>query len=219
MHEHDTSMERDLLLSRVIDGEASPEDWSRLRAMAVADASVWRDLAETQHATAELSVAVGEAIAVADTIEAPVASLARLRFQNRLRSAGTWGGWAAAAALVLAWTFGSDLRPIGDQRAQTGDMVPVQYRPPSTPDEALDQYLELGRKSGVVAGVSPQLVVQSIRPIVDGERRRFEVVYVRQIVERAEVEALRQLGRPEYDETGRQIGIHLELVRPPLGSQ
>lgn len=220
MHEHeDPGTERDVLISRVIDGEASPEDWSRLRAMAAGDAGLWRDLAETQHAAAGLSAAVGEAIMVADGIEAPVGSLGRQQFQRRLRSAGAWGGWAAAATLAAGWTFGVDLRPVSDEGSRAGEMVPVQYRPPSTPDEALDQYLELGRKNGVVAGAQPQLLVQSIKPIVDGHGSRFEVVYVRQIVERAEVEALRQLGRPEYDESGRQIGVHLELVRPPLGRQ
>ena len=56
-----TGVDRDILISRVIDGEATPEDWTAMRAMAERDASIWGDLVAAQQDHAELCAIVSRA--------------------------------------------------------------------------------------------------------------------------------------------------------------
>lgn len=96
-------VDRDLLISRVVDDAASAEDWQQLRALAEYDPSVWRELFEAQHAQAELSQAVQQAIAIADGIDAPVDDLGGLSLRFRFRQAANWAGWAVAASVAVIW--------------------------------------------------------------------------------------------------------------------
>lgn len=95
-------VDRDLLISRVVDDAASPGDWEQLRALADYDPSVWRELFEAQHAQAELAQAVQQAIAIADGIDAPV-DLLRGGYRFRLRQVSSWAGWAVAASVAIFW--------------------------------------------------------------------------------------------------------------------
>lgn len=94
-------VDRDLLISRVVDDAASAGDWEQLRALADYDPSVWRELFEAQHAQAELAEAVQQAIAIADGIDAPVDQLLGGGFRFRIRQVSTWAGWAAAASVAI----------------------------------------------------------------------------------------------------------------------
>src|SRR5690606_10456044 len=99
-------MTTEAVISRLVDGEGSPEDWRAFRAMAEREPSLWRELAECQQDHAELCAAVKAAIAVADEVEVDVRSEMAGRFSERMRLVASWGGWAAAAAVVLAWATG-----------------------------------------------------------------------------------------------------------------
>ncbi len=96
-------VDRDLLISRVVDDAASAQDWQQLRALAEYDPSVWRELFEAQHAQAELAQAVQQAIAIADGIDAPTQDLGGPNFRFRFRQAATWAGWAVAASVAVIW--------------------------------------------------------------------------------------------------------------------
>ena len=96
-------VDRDLLISRVVDDAASAGDWAQLRALAEYDPSVWRELFEAQHAQAELAQAVQQAIAIADGIEAPVESLPGHGLRFRARQVAGWAGWAVAASVAVVW--------------------------------------------------------------------------------------------------------------------
>ncbi|MFI4917459.1 MAG: hypothetical protein ACIAS6_13255 [Phycisphaerales bacterium JB060] len=126
-------VDRDLLISRVVDDAASSADWQQLRALAEYDPSVWRELFEAQHAQAELAQAVQQAIAIADSIDAPIDDRAGPTLRFRLRKAGNWAGWALAASVAVVW-MAPHVTPGGNQPpaptmntagAPTGTQVPV----------------------------------------------------------------------------------------------
>ncbi|MCB9846128.1 MAG: hypothetical protein H6811_09110 [Phycisphaeraceae bacterium] len=199
-------IDRDLLITRVIDAQATPEDWAAFRALAAADATVWAELAAMQQDHDDLRRAVDRTVAVADGIEAPIEAHADHAMSRRLASAGKWGGWIAAAALALAWLTASPSGrragsiagiPSGGQEAS---LLPTSW----TPDEALDAYLTAGQQSGRVIGQDPDLVVLDSRKADGG----IEVLYVRRIVERAVVD----LYRVSEDEAGNAVRIPVTSV-------
>ncbi|TVQ62090.1 MAG: hypothetical protein EA378_06395 [Phycisphaerales bacterium] len=201
---NDPGVDRDVLITRIIDGEATPEDWTAFKALAARDASVWGDLAEAQQDQAELSTAFGGVLAVADRVEAPVGEVYSERLSVRLRAAVGWGGWLAAGGVLLAWTLGAG-GPLGPSNAPVVQgLTPSQeaalIRRPQTPDQALDLYLDAGRAEGRVIAEMPTKVLLEARPNPDGAG--FEVLYYRQILERAVVPELRSvegLGRAMDD--------------------
>lgn len=188
-------IDRDMLISRVVDDQASDADWAQLRRLGEHDAGVWRELAEAQHEHAELCRAVESAIAVADDIDAPVEAGVRRRFAQRIRVVATWGGWAVAATLVLAWV--STPADSGVPRAALLNL---------TPDQAIQRYLDEGRRTGQVIEEIPQRILIETRPEVNGDG--LEVIFLRQFIERTHV---RTLYRPRQDEFGRWFSVPIKI--------
>ena len=190
---------RDALLSRVIDGEAGGADWAALHAMADADPSVWTELTATQHQHEVLSAIVDEVGASADAVEIPDGGLLLPgeRFERRMALVRSWGGWAAAAAILLVWFTGlpETRRPVPQPDQQAG-LVSAGVPAGGSPGSILDQYIEAGRQTGHVLGQVPRRVVVETNPVPGG----VEVVYLRQIVEKAFVpsDRLYRLGRDEF---------------------
>lgn len=188
-------IDRDMLISRVVDDQATDADWAQLRRLGENDAGVWRELAEAQHEHAELCRAVESAIAAADDIDAPVEAGVQRRFAQRIRVVTTWGGWAVAATLVLAWVSApADFRGAG---AGILDL---------TPDQAIQRYLDEGRRTGQVIEEIPQRILIETRPGVSGDG--LEVIFLRQFIERTHV---RTLYRPGRDEFGRRISVPIKF--------
>ncbi len=184
--------DRDVLISRIIDGEASAEDWSLVRAMADKDQSLWSELAAAQQDHSELASAVASHLEIADQIEAPIHEVASQSLRRRLRLAGAGGGWLVAAALALAFILGPGAsRPASTDGATAGIGLPIG----TTPDDALDAYIERGAQSGRVVGVVPELLVQTTRKLDDGSG--YEIYYVRQIIERVVVPDFYRLTQDE----------------------
>lgn len=198
--------DRDTLINRVVDDEATGSDWEALKVIAAHDATLWRELAEAQHAHAELCAAVASATDLVEAIDAPASEAQRWRFAARVRTATTWGGWAAAAAVVIAWMGGINegVRPSGDQPNQAS-LLPVGTA--RTPADALQQYLDLGRASGDVVGEMPDVLLVGSTPNPAG--RGYEIVFIRQIVERRVVEDVYRLGT---DELGRPVPMRMDVV-------
>ncbi len=192
---------RDELIGRVIDGEASESDWQSLRALAQADPSVWSDLTATQRQHELLADMVDEVGTIADGVEIPAGELMTPaeRFQRKMDGVRAWGGWAAAAAVVLVWFTGLPAPIAGGEGAAPtqASLVPTPVIA-STPDEALSRYLDAGREAGTVIGVMPDKRVIESRPLADGSG--VEVLYVRQILEREFVPAdqVFKVGRDEF---------------------
>ncbi|MBX3364836.1 MAG: hypothetical protein KF866_08740 [Phycisphaeraceae bacterium] len=197
--------DRDVLISRIIDGEASAEDWSLVRAMAERDPTLWSELAAAQQDHTELCAAVAMRVDIAEQIEAPIEEVASQTLRRRLRLAGSGGGWLIAAALALAWVLGP----------HTGRPAPVSHGAAlfphigTTPEEALEAYIQRGAQSGRVVGVVPELLVQDSWALEDGSG--YEIYYIRQIVERVVVPDLYRLTQTESGE--------LVPTKAPLPSQ
>lgn len=203
-----TNPDREILIARVIDGEATPEDWQTIRTLAASDPTLWGDLAESQSNHDQLRAAVGELVAIADSIEAPIREHAAVSLAQRLGLVGRWGGWAVAAAVLLAWSVGLLGTPSGTDSLHAGlgpDLQPIQ-----SPDQALDTYLEQGKAVGRVVRQKPGLVILDTNPINDG--KDLEIIYLRQIVERAVVDNLYRVSR---DESGRLVPIPVDRLPGP----
>lgn len=193
---------RDLLLSRVIDAEASAEDWRAFRALAEADGSVWRDLAEAQRQHELLCEGLRAAAGRADGVDLPVLAGDAAPLQRRVDAVARWGGWAAAAALVLVWATGASVPGTHGRGLHTAGLAPAgPALSEATPAEALDRYLDAGRHSGLVVGEIPD------RPVIETYTRgdgSIEVVYVRQIVERRVTD---RVYREVRDDAGRAVPV------------
>lgn len=195
-------LDRDLLISRVIDGTASDSDWSAMDLIARTDSAIWRDLAQAQRCNADLTHAVHAAIAGAERVSlvdsTPVLRLGdaeptsfdiQRHAQSRFNSLARWTGWAAAATLALAWISGSRTGnpgvvakdPSASQQAGVGTNLL-----PDSASELLAEYLRRGQASGdVVAEVPSKMMLEAIP--MDDKAGGYEVYYVRQIVERTRV--------------------------------
>ena len=204
---------RDLLISRVIDGSASAEDWSSFRILASTDAEVWNDLSDAQREHEALCEVMHAASSIADGVDLPGGSGSPIVFESRVNAAARWGGWAVAAVLMLGWFTGTfsmnqTNNPLGTN-PQTGSMVPLNA---ADPEQAFNQYLQAGQADGKVVGEMPDHVVVETRPLVDGT---VEVIYLRQVIERR---VLNQAFREAVDEFGNPVVVPVDLKTLKRGS-
>lgn len=190
--------DRDVLITRIVDQRAGSSDWAAIEQLAASDKTLWREVALAQRDAALLSAAVGRAIAVADNVDLDSVAdhpsldraLAPMPFeQPRVIRPAAWMGWATAAALMLAWFAG--FQPGGSQSVipmQGAGIGPVELGGTlvKTPSEALDAYRKLGQEEGRVVGEVPAKILVKSTPVDEG-RGGYDVVYIRQIIERARV--------------------------------
>ena len=205
---NDTPLNRtdpELLISRIVDGEATPADWSEFRAQAEREPSLWRDLAESQRSQEELALEVSAAVSVSGRVDVPVHSEMVRRLSDRFRLVGMWGGWAAAACVGLMWANGQTApRGTGNEAHLLGGL---------TPAGALQAYLDKGQSSGKVIGEMPEKVLVRASPMTDSggtSIEGYEVVYIRPSLERTVVKDLYRFGA---DETGEARPVRVE-IRP-----
>src|SRR5215210_679751 len=105
-HANFDRLSAEAILERIADGEAAPSDWAAFRGAAAVEPSLWQELAEAQRIHTDLSAQVQAVIAAADSVEAPIEELMTEGLTQRIRVMASWGGWAAAAAVLLAWAVG-----------------------------------------------------------------------------------------------------------------
>lgn len=214
-------LERDLLISRLVDSDAADAAWERATALGASDPTLWRDVAIAQRQHVALARAVNQAVMVADGVDLP-SEIGVSEFGDR-RATGTgsgrgsarvfsrWSGWAAAAMIGLAWASVM----VGDLAGNAGStgtassagFDPTNWRPQSR-QEALNKYLEVGQKDGTVIGEIPRVLMIESRPAENG---RVEVFYLRQFMERAVVSDLYQVVQ---DERGQPVSIPIKPGRP-----
>lgn len=191
--------EKDILISRVVDGVAGAGDWVELDMLGAGDPSLWRELAQAQRDKQLLDQAVGEAVSVADVVELPKQAWG----ERRLR-VPQWTGWAAAAVLALAMFVVPRTNQSG-----TSTAGPTLTSEEQTPDAVLDSYLAKGKDAGRVIRQLPEFVVLESAPAADG--KGYEVVYLRQIVERARVESVNSY---QVDDAGRKTPLPVKVIEP-----
>ncbi len=197
----------ELLISRIVDGEATPGDWAAFRSQAERTPSLWRDLAEFQHTQEELAIEVSAELSVAGRVDVPVHSEMVRRLGDRFRVVGMWGGWLAAACVGLMWARGNPAGPSGGGTIQANPLTGVQ---------ALQEYLNKGQSEGKVLGELPEKVLVRAAPLTDSEGTSiggYEVVYVRQILERTVVKDLFRFGNDEAGEP-RPVRVEIRPARP-----
>lgn len=193
----------DILIGRVIDDEASPQDWAELEQLAETDPTVWRRLSLAKREQSALCAGVADALAVADEVELPHHAMhAQHAFNVRWRA---WSGWAAAAAIALIWATVQGVLPssLNNSNGQTAGVDPASW----TPDQAFNQYLTTGIEQGRVLGELPTVMVES-RPAEDGQS--FEIMVMRRVIEVKRVHNAFSVG---FDESGQ---VRLVPTRPDL---
>jgi hypothetical protein len=204
----------------VVDSEATAEEWSEFETLAAAEPRWWRDLAQAQRDAASLRGAMSAAGAVAERVSLssddhagesrvmPSASTPHLRL-NRL---GAWTGWAVAAAVLIIASI-----QINNQRRGAGlTQQPNVHQaglggPIQSAADAWNLYMDKGRQDGTVLGEMPGRRLVESRPAPEG--KGFEVIYIRQVMERAVVPDLYQVSG--LDERGQPT---LAPVRPAVQS-
>jgi hypothetical protein len=209
---NDTPLNRtdpELLISRIVDGEATPRDWSEFRLQAEREASLWRDLAEAQRMQGDLGDEVAAALSVVNQVDVPVHTEMVRRLSGRIRMVGMWGGWLAAACVGLMWANGerAGMEQNGPSQAGMANLTPAR---------ALQEYLNKGQTEGKVIGELPEKVLVQARPMTEGnglDITGYEVVYVRQILERTTVKDLYRFGKDEAGDL-RPIPVQIRPGRP-----
>jgi len=212
----DQALRRDVLISQIIDAEGDGTAWAQFAQLAGSDAGAWRELALAQRDHAALSAAVAAELSFTDEIELPAPSHGGGELSYRL---SRWGGWAAAAALAVTW-LGTQFAAIQNSRSQeiaastpggsgiAAGILPAGAFRLGSPQDAINAYEQLGRQSGTVLGELPDRVIVESRPLEGG--RGFEVVYLRQFMERAQVAELYQI---THDDSG-QRGLAMPVAQP-----
>jgi hypothetical protein len=164
----DAPIEVDVLLSRAVAGDSAALD--EIRARGQVDPAILIELTLWQADELRLARVARDLHAVADRVDVPE-SRRRMPIQAGI-------GWAVAAAIAIAWGSQTFMSGSASQRASVAGIGSVG----ATADDAFEAYLARARAEGLVTGeVAPPTLLRS-RELGDG--RGFEVVIVRQVIER-----------------------------------
>jgi hypothetical protein len=208
-----TSEQLDLLISRIVGADANPQDWATFNTLAEKTPDAWKHLAQAQRDNQSLSLAVGVALHAADRVELPSREDAdrflhgggpRAHYSSPWNRVRSFGGWAVAAMLALALVGNQNgFIHLGPQ-TNTAGIIPAGYFKVANPDDALQLYRDQGKQSGRVFGEVPVLVES--HPAATGQG--YEVVYVRQFYEKAQVP---DLYRFTLDEANRPVAVRVTV--------
>jgi hypothetical protein len=207
--------ETELLLSRIVDGEASSIEWNRLKELARTNSDLWRDIAEAQREHLVIVRYVDQSMRTADRVEAPVGNrrherdphgagvgdafdIGTRRATTGFASRASWSGWSVAALIAIAaafqWFVPATPQAPNNSMGTIGNSGPDQHQagvnvlPVRSSQQALRDYIDLGRESGDVIAELPTKVLVETRPSPTGEG--YELLYLRQILERTHVPSL-----------------------------
>jgi hypothetical protein len=195
----------DILISRILDGNATSGDWDELTALADANQALWRNLAMSLREHQAFARAVNADVTIADAIEMPLVRRVATgrphagRHPAILARVGGWSGWAVAAVFTIVWVAGV-LNLVQNTTPQPDSSSPVQTLAlgGASASELLEAYLDKGRQEDFVIAEVPQRVLIETRP--NGTGHGYELIYLRQILERTVVPDLYQFN---HDEAGQ----------------
>ena len=161
------SGEVDILISRLVDREAGPEEEARFSELAAVTPSLWRTLALQQRDAQALIEQVDRATWRASRTELP----RRWLIPARLTWTMATSGWAAVLILALTWALATLVTSPRQQppikAMQTGYVL--------TPEQHYERY----REAPYVLGEWQPLVLE-VEPLSDG---RVAVYFIRRIEE------------------------------------
>ncbi len=196
-----------LLVSRVIEPDATAKEWDELTAAAEADPSLWRQTVQTLRDQQAMTRAVNASVGIAEDVSTTPRT-SRLVHPSAIGSAPSErpqllrrSGWAVAALVALAWVSGlSNIQPTG-----TGYQAGAGSQIVSAAD-LLDRYLVQGRREGRVFDEVPEKIFVQSRPSPKGDA--VEVIFIRQILERTTLPGLYHY--QGEDESGRPTFVRFE---------
>jgi hypothetical protein len=203
--------ELDCLTARIAAGDASGDEWRSFERFGATEPAAWETLARALRDELAARTAGNEAMRAAEETELPDAAPPPLRAAE---TGARWRGWAAAAAVALAWAgyqFVPGVRSgiIGGpgsgaliQAAGPGGSAAAD---PLDADGAFDRYMRIGRDEGRILQMLPTLMIQTRPAAAEGA---IEVVYLRRVLERAEVDSVYHYGA--VDEFGRPVPVPLD---------
>jgi len=167
----------DLLANRIVDGRETPDEFAEFRRLAADRPAAWEALAEMQRDDRALRALASAATGGAERVDLPHAAFAP--------SPGfaAAAGWLVAAALGLALAVPGG----GSARPRDGGPQVASIGPTLSSAEALRTYLDRGRAEGLVLEELEPKALLGSRPLPGGG---YELVFVRQILERVEVPAV-----------------------------
>ena len=194
--------EKDLLISRIVEREDSPDDWARLDEFARQDGHVVGELLDTMRDESSLRLAVAETVAVADTVDL---RRVELPFLTRHAWLPQWSGWMAAAVIVLFWIATSPHTEPNRGGRITSTIDQVEDVRDGELAKTQRARTEFG--SDTVLRELPNLMVET-RPIPG--TGKTQVIYVRRTLERAIVS---DAFTAAHDESGRPIRVQADLAR------
>ena len=200
----------ELLISLAVDGGATARDWVELASSAGADPDLWRRLGETLRDQAGFARAINCSVAVADTVDPPLDHATAPAAPDDAEAGGglrilPWLGWAVAATLTITWAV-----DWGGSPPTGGDVWKTQVVP-LTAGDLFQAYLKKGRQEQMVIGEVPEKILIDSRSMPSGEG--YELLYLRQILERAIVPDLYQF--TAQDELGRPTLVRFEQPAGP----
>lgn len=191
----------DILIDAVVSGDASTAQWNELVGLSERDPAVWRALAEAQRQERALAATMDRAVRIAERVEA-------VEPHPTFHFPGRWAGWAVAAMLVVAWAVGIRPASPNDQTHTAGVGPRIQ-----SASDAYQEYITRGQQERLVVQEVPTRIMVETRAIGDGQG--FEVLYIRQILERTTVPDLYHFGA--QDEAGRPTLVRYQPpVREPM---
>ena len=165
----------EILVGRIIDGEASEQDLERFEQLAAIQPTLWRELAMRQRDMTLLAERV-----VTETMRADEVELPAIAPRHAGRSRPGWFvaavGWAALFVVAAAW-WSLGTRPATDGM---GEPRGIPASTTLSPEEHLQRYLE----ADYVTGTMPAVLLE-VQQLSDG---RLAFHYLRRIEEHAFVE-------------------------------
>jgi hypothetical protein len=167
----------EILMTRLVDREASGAERDRFERLADDDRSLWRDLALRQLDMGLLGDHVAQRTAEADKVDLPAPP------RRWVNLGVTLSGWAAVIVLGLVWalaTPGDRVDPGDSLRQVTGPAPGESVSDPMTPEEHLLRYLQ---RDGILGELDP--VLMEAEELPDG---RVRLRYVRRIEEYLDID-------------------------------
>jgi hypothetical protein len=176
-HPDQSPPESEILLGRLVDGEATADDRARFEMLAGGDPSLWRRLALHQNEMAILTSKFEEDIRSVETVNVP-----QVVGGEKRSSAGGWfrlvaySGWAAALLLATVWWIA-----FVNQGSEQSRAKPVITDSP--PDLSYDEHrLEYMKAPYVVGEMAPTMLQREVmsdgRTAIRFLRRVEEVLFL-----------------------------------------
>ncbi len=200
----------ELLVSRVIEPDATSAQWDELMAAAEADPDLWQRTVQTLRDQQAITRAVNASVAIAEGVSSrqdrrPGRNVEVDRSPLGRPQLSRWSGWAVAALVALAWVSG--LSNFGSNGAMTAGIGPSTL----TAAEHLENYKTQGRREGRVFDEVPEKILVQTRPSPTGDG--IEIIFIRQILERTTLPGLYHY--QGEDESGRPSLVRFQANAKP----